>query len=295
MSLSGTLTFQASSHAGLMQLSPIAQKNEPVNILDLPVELRLEIYSYLFPDVDVYTTGISEPGVTLKTCLRKDKEPADPGILSCCRKIYQEAVPLLYHKRCFNFDIAGHLLRSVANHRSCITSLNFRSWLGLSSYFKQPWPAYDVDNLDWTRLEEIRVTFWPVNGCPLKLEDARVVTTALCRELQQARGLKKVSIMFRDESPEPRVTTVGIACRKLTEMEYLLQPFQVLRVVEQVRIEMPATFGMGDDGTMQVWLRCMAQVEALMGGQIAGNQTDGKTIETDNRREQQFTRVVRVR
>ncbi|KAL8706095.1 MAG: hypothetical protein Q9201_000797 [Fulgogasparrea decipioides] len=262
-----------------MRLRPTARKDEPVNLLDLPIELRLEVYSYPFPNVDVYTTGIAEPGVILKTCLRKDTEPADPAILYCCQKIYQEAAPLLYHKRCFNFDIAGHLLRSVTNRRSCITSLQFRSWLGLSLYFKQHWPAYDVDNLDWTRLEEIRVTFWPVNGCPLRLEDARDVTIALCRELQRAAGLKKVSIMFRDEWPVRHTTTAAMACRKLTEIEYLLQPFTILRGVEQVRIEIWAyrmvgnqsrlvwqhpIFGIGDDGTMEVWLRCMAQVETLI-------------------------------
>ncbi|KAL8661424.1 MAG: hypothetical protein Q9202_005606 [Teloschistes flavicans] len=234
MSLSETLKTNSLSP---LRLKPIAPTK---GFLDLPVELRLEIYSYLVPEIDSYSTGISEPQEIPQISLRKDFKPAHPAILRICKQIYHETISFFYRNRCFNFDIAGHLLRSVANRHNRITSTHFRAWLGLSSYFKQGWPIDHADNLDWTRLQDICVTFWPVHGCPIKLRDAQLVTAALCKKLQRASRLKKVAVVFRDAWPSPQVTAANVTCRQMTDVEYLLQPFKVLRGVQEVRVEMPA-------------------------------------------------------
>ncbi|KAI4205503.1 MAG: hypothetical protein LQ350_000282 [Teloschistes chrysophthalmus] len=234
MSRSKTFTIDSLSP---LRLTPVARRKD---FLNLPLEIRLEIYSYLLPEIDCYSSGISAPHEDYQTSLRKDLKPAHPAILRTCKQIYHETIPFLYHNRCFNFDIAGHLLRSVANRHNPITGTHFRAWLGLSSYFKQGWPIDHVDNLDWTRLEDICVTFWPVHGCPIKLRDAQLVAADLCNNLQRASPLRKVTVVFRDTWPSPQITAANLTCRRLTDVEYLLQPFKTLRGVQEVRVAMPA-------------------------------------------------------
>ncbi|KAL8939116.1 MAG: hypothetical protein Q9216_003529, partial [Gyalolechia sp. 2 TL-2023] len=226
------LTIQPSTRAISVGTKPACPDENASRLLKLPAEIRLQIYSYLLPDVHSYTNGISDPVAVLRPSLRSDLQPSYPEILFTCRQVYHEALSLLYHDRCFNFDIAGHLLRSVANRRNRITALNFATWLGLSSYFKQRWPAYEIDNFDYTRMEEVCVTFWPVNGDAMKLEDARLVATDLCRQLRKAEKLRKVVIKFRD--------TWKADAARMIEVEYLLQPFAILGGIEEVEIQMPA-------------------------------------------------------
>ncbi|KAL8767067.1 MAG: hypothetical protein Q9194_006092 [Teloschistes cf. exilis] len=269
MSRSETLTTDSLTP---LRLNPIARRKD---FLNLPLELRLEIYSYLLPEIDCYSSGISAPNETLQKSLRKDSEPAQPAIIRTCKQIYHETIPFLYHNRCFNFDIAGHLLRSVTNRHNEITSTHFRAWLGLSSYFKQGWSIDRADNLDWTRLEDICVTFWPVHGCPIKLRDAQLVAADLCKKLQRAFQLRNVTIVFRDTWPSPQITAVNVTCRRLTDVEYLLQTFKTLRGVQEVRVEMPAYRLIGvpceqpvvcllDDRTMETQFRIVESTKALM-------------------------------
>ncbi|KAL8945929.1 MAG: hypothetical protein Q9222_007605 [Ikaeria aurantiellina] len=279
MSLSETATIRSPLNIPPLRLKPTDCEKQPLSLLDLPTELRLEIYSYLLPNIQSYSTGVSEPPAVSQTCLRKHSESADPSIIFTCKQIYREAVPYLYRDHCFNFDIAGHLLRSVANRHNRITTVNFRAWLGLSSFFKQHWPVYDVDNLDFTKLEEICVTFWPVHGCPTRLDDARRVTVAFCKKLQQASRLRKVSIVFRDLWPAPQLVASAMTCRHMTEVEYLLQPFKVLRGVDQVKIDMPVyrtscdgfdlpfqqpNWGIVSDRTVESQLQCVEEAKAMM-------------------------------
>ncbi|KAL8931649.1 MAG: hypothetical protein Q9211_006815, partial [Gyalolechia sp. 1 TL-2023] len=226
--------FTRSIPLGIKSAHP---NNKPSRLLNLPPEIRLQIYSYLLPNVHSYTNGISDPVAVLRPSLRSDSEPSYPEILFTCRQIYHEALSILYHGRCFNFDIAGHVLRSVANRRNRITALDFATWLGLSSYFKQHWPAYEIEQLDYTSMEEVCITFWPVNGDAVKLEDARLVATDLCRQLRKAERLKKVSINFLDAW---QAEAVSMSCGDVNEKEYLLQPLKTLRGVEEVEIQMPA-------------------------------------------------------
>ncbi|KAI4174602.1 MAG: hypothetical protein LQ343_002175 [Gyalolechia ehrenbergii] len=231
-SVTSSLTIQPPARDILLGMKRAHPDKEPSRLLNLPPEIRLQIYSYLLPNVHSYTNGISDPIAVLQPSLRSDSKPSYPGILLTCRQIYHEALSLLYHNHCFNFDIAGHLLRSVANRRNRITALNFATWLGLSSYFKQHWPAYEIDNLNYMRMEEVCVTFWLVSGDAMKLEDARLVATDLCRQLRKAERLRKVTIKFRD--------TWEVDATRMNEMEYLLQPFKILRGVKEVEIQMPA-------------------------------------------------------
>ncbi|KAL8689313.1 MAG: hypothetical protein Q9218_004990 [Villophora microphyllina] len=258
-----------------LQPNRMARQQRPTGFLKLPLELRLEIYSYLFPDIYSYSSGIFEPHEIPQISLRKDLRRAHPAVLRTCKQIYHEAIPSLYHNRCLNSDIAGHLLRSVANRHDRISSTHFRAWLGLSSYFKEGRPIDDVDNLDWTRLEDICVTFWPVHGCPIKLRDAQRVTAALCKQLQKAARLSKVDVVFRDSWPALQSTATKVTCRQMTDVEYLLQPFMVLRGVKEVRIEMPiyrshrlpcaqlATL-VEDDQTLKGQIRFVEGAKALM-------------------------------
>lgn len=123
------------------------------------------------------------------------------------------------------------------------------------------------------------MTFWPVHGCLLKLDDSRKVTADLCRQLKKATRLKKVTIKFRDAWPAPQVTAATMTCRQMTEVEYLLQPFKTLKGIEQVKIEMPAyhmtgselglpfaepIFDIIDDRTTQGHLRCVEDIRDLM-------------------------------
>ena len=209
--------------------------------LNLPVEIRLEIYSYLLPNTHSYTNGICDPTAVSQASLRTDSAPCRPAIVFTCKKIYHEAIALLYHKRCFNFDIAGHLLRSVTNRFPYITPVNFGAWLGMSVYFKQHWPMYDIDNLDYTRLEEVCITFWPVHGNRADLDDARSVAVDLCKRFRKASNLRKVSVKFRDGWPTPRKTVGTLDCETGTEVEYLLEPFDILTGIERVEIVPPAS------------------------------------------------------
>ncbi|KAL9007754.1 MAG: hypothetical protein Q9173_007046 [Seirophora scorigena] len=282
MSVTSTWTAYPSTEDAIVRLRPVHLGKGPLHLLNLPTEIRLEIYSYLLPNIPSYPTGISEPHTAHPASLRSDSDPAQPAILFTCRKIYHEAIRLLYRNRRFDFDIAGHLLRSVANRQNRISAVNFRAWLGLSSHFKQHhWPTHDIrSSLDYARVEEVRVTFWPVHGCPSKLDDARQVAADLCRELRKASGgMKKVCVRFRDVWPSPQATAATITCRHMTEVEYLLQPFKGLRGVERVEIEMPAFRMSGneaallpqsgfevevDERTMQGQRRCVEDIRAVM-------------------------------
>lgn len=203
------------------------QKQKPSRFLTLPPEIRLQIYTYLLPNVPSYTNGISDPVAVLRPCLRLDSTPSYPEILFTCRQIYHEAVPLLYHSHRFNFDIAGHLLRSVANRRNRITAHNLAMWLGLSSYFKERWPAYEIDNLDYTRMEEVCVTFWPVHGDMKRLQESRNVLVDLLGRLRKAEKLRKVIVIFRD------------GWKKMVEVGFLLDLFGVLKGVEDIEVLIP--------------------------------------------------------
>ena len=133
--------------------------------------------------------------------------------------------------------------------------------------------------LDWRRVEEVCVTFWPTHGCGVKLGDARMVTERLCGQLGKAERLRRVRIVFRDGWPGPRATATGVTGRAMTEVEMLVQGFRVLRGVEEVSIEgrVYRTVGEGsqskveglgaggeEDRLMDSQLRCLEEAKAVM-------------------------------
>lgn len=190
--------------------------------LTLPVEIRLHVYSYLLSDV----------------CQSKVHRLACPAVLLTCRTIYLEAVSVLYHKRCFRFDIPGHRQGAGLNRHHRITMINFRDFG--RPFYGPRLPGYvESANLDYTRIEEICVNFWPLHGCPITLNEARKAINALCRNLRKASSLEKVSIVFHDHWPAPLTTAANPTCRQMTDAEYLLQPFRVLRGIKEVHIDMP--------------------------------------------------------
>ncbi|KAL8964886.1 MAG: hypothetical protein Q9197_006762 [Variospora fuerteventurae] len=281
MSVTRTWTAYPSTNEPVVRLRTVHLGKSPLHLLNLPAEIRLEIYSYLLPNLPSYPTGISEPKTAHPASLRSDSKPADPSILFTCRKIYHEATPILYRDRCFHFDIAGHLLRSVTNRHNRVSTVNFRAWLGLSSHFKQHhWPRYDIrGSLDYARVEEVCVTFWPVHGCPSKLDDARQVAVDLCRELRKASALRRVCVRFRDVWPWPKGIAAAMTCRHMTEVEYLLQAFKGLRGVGRVDVELPAFRVSGSEAmvlpqsgfevesdrrVMQGQMRCVEDIRAVM-------------------------------
>ncbi|KAL8663355.1 MAG: hypothetical protein Q9168_008112 [Polycauliona sp. 1 TL-2023] len=218
---------------------------------NLPAEIRMQVYSCLFIDV----------------CRSKVHRPACPGILLTCRVIYLEAVSILYRKRCFAFDIAGGLLGAVVHHsdqaiRRCRPS-------PVLGYF-------NTDNIDYTRVEAVRVNFWHVDRRPSKANDARHATIWLCRQFQR-NGLRTVSVVFHGLWLTPYTMA---ASTQWTDAEHLLQPFKMLRGIEEVHIEMPiyrvsksesASSMLGPDSDkrpIQSQVRCMEEVKFMMMGSL---------------------------
>lgn len=239
------------------------QKAALSRLLTLPVEIRLQVYSYLLSDV----------------CQSIDHRLACPPVLLTCRTIYLEAVSVLYHKRCFRFDIAGERRAAVVNRHARITMINFRDFGRL--FYGNRLPGYvESSNLDYTRIEEICVNFWPVHGCPITLNEARKAINALCKNLRKASALKKVSIVFHDDWPAPLTTSANMTRRQMTDAEYLLQPFKVLRGIKEVHIEMPndrvsdseletpSQQTHSDNRTVQSQMRCMEETKSVMMGSL---------------------------
>lgn len=141
------------SRESRIRLSESAHRDTPEDKLVFAARNHLIFY------IELRTTV--QP-TTIPPKRHKTSRPSHPFT---CKRVYRGATLLLYHSRCLNFDVAEHLL--FANRHIRIITVNFRAWLGLSSFFKQHWPAYDVDNLDWSRLEDVCVTFWPLHDCPI--------------------------------------------------------------------------------------------------------------------------------
>ncbi|KAL8786408.1 MAG: hypothetical protein Q9213_002824 [Squamulea squamosa] len=231
-------------------------------LLNLPVEIRLQIYSYLLPEASDYSIS---PSDTVGSSLRKESTPACPAILLTCRKVYLEAVPILYHKRCFEFTISGQLLRLEENHQSHKRNvINPDWWPGRRAFLKPQWHHYSVDrwDLDYTRVEEICLNFWLMHGCPIKLNEGRKVTIRLCRNLRKASRLRAISIIFFDNGERRPTTGATSASPHTADVEILLQPFKVLRRIQEVHIEMPS--GRASDSD----LRCGEEVKSVMVGSL---------------------------
>ncbi|KAL8751904.1 MAG: hypothetical protein Q9199_006115 [Rusavskia elegans] len=142
-------------------------------------------------------------------------------------------------------------------------------------------PGYvESGNLDYTRIEKICVNFWPVHGCRITLNEARKAINALCKNLRKASALNKVSIVFHDDWPASLTTAANMTCRQMTDAEYLLQPFKVLRGIKEVHIEMPndrvsdseletpSQQPHSDNRTVQSQMRCMEEIKSVMMGSL---------------------------
>ncbi|PGH04988.1 hypothetical protein AJ80_08415 [Polytolypa hystricis UAMH7299] len=59
-------------------------------LLEMPPELRLQIYTYLLPDIPIPSD------IYIDTRLRSDGASIETAILRTCRQIHNEAIPILY-------------------------------------------------------------------------------------------------------------------------------------------------------------------------------------------------------
>ncbi|KAF1988225.1 hypothetical protein K402DRAFT_462116 [Aulographum hederae CBS 113979] len=71
---------------------------KPFPFLKLPKELRLQVYSYLFPN-----------DLLLRYRLRKDDDFTHVDILQTCKQIHNEALEVLYELPTFTFSVASRL------------------------------------------------------------------------------------------------------------------------------------------------------------------------------------------
>ncbi|KAL9634747.1 MAG: hypothetical protein Q9204_002868 [Flavoplaca sp. TL-2023a] len=69
----------------------------------------------------------------------------------------------------------------VANQRKHITMINFRD-VGRPMHGCEVVHGYiESSNLDYSRIEDICINFWPVYGCPVMLDEAQWAMDALCK------------------------------------------------------------------------------------------------------------------
>lgn len=66
-------------------------------------------------------------------------------------------------------------------------------------------------------------------------------------------------IRFRDVWPTPQVATATMTYQHMTEVESLLEPFKVLRRIEQMQIELPAYRAIDSESELSApWLTIVA-------------------------------------
>jgi len=65
-------------------------------LLQLPTELRLEIYKHLIPDNLQGVIGVQNPNYYYKPFLRHDQMPCSPAMLRINRQIYKELIEIWY-------------------------------------------------------------------------------------------------------------------------------------------------------------------------------------------------------
>ncbi|KAI1130666.1 hypothetical protein F5Y10DRAFT_263007 [Nemania abortiva] len=114
--------------------APIKTKRKSL-LLDLPVEIRLEIYDLLlvnrFHRLDNlnWLTGNTRPKlIPLDVRLHLQKRTIDSVVLQTCKQIYHEAVPILYSRNIFHFHNPNLMLELMEEIRymniGLIRSLN---------------------------------------------------------------------------------------------------------------------------------------------------------------------------
>jgi hypothetical protein len=97
--------------------APIKTKQKSV-LLDLPVEIRLEIYDLLLVsrfnrwDNPSWSVGNTHQKLILLHFIQaRQYRTMDPALLQSCKQIYLEAVPILYSRNVFRFDDPDLMLR----------------------------------------------------------------------------------------------------------------------------------------------------------------------------------------
>jgi hypothetical protein len=192
-----------------------------MGLLDLPAELRLEIYSKLLilPEPIEF---VADYGPSLPPLFRSGRDGLHPAILRTNRKMYGEASPLLYSNNRFQFPevfssaplapthahVAPFLtqIRLQARHirRICIPFPTFNYPVPETATLHQ----VHIDNLELIRktctdIETLELLI-PTEHCNYALGDWAVATDALNildTHFRSIRSLKEIIINF-EEYPE---------------------------------------------------------------------------------------------
>lgn len=95
-------------------MAPIVQQSSYCHLLELPPELRLEIYDFLFPDEDLYAMDLISFNTregTMYTLTAPRGQLRCMGkataLLSACREINGEATPVFYRSLMFSIAVGG--------------------------------------------------------------------------------------------------------------------------------------------------------------------------------------------
>jgi hypothetical protein len=126
----------------------------PFPFLDLPTELRLEIYKHLIPDNCVEAQNIQ------KRTFRHDQQPCYPAILRTNRQIYQEVICMWYGTARFHMVINPRhvvFLRRTINLQDAKLPSMFPFVRSLSITMELRWPFKsdlepELSKSPWTEL-----------------------------------------------------------------------------------------------------------------------------------------------
>lgn len=100
--------------------APIKTKQKSL-LLDLPIEIRLEIYEVLLVsrfdrrDNPSWSVGNTNQKLILLDFIQaRQYRTMEPAVLQTCKQIYREAVPILYSRNVFRFNSTNLILRLMA-------------------------------------------------------------------------------------------------------------------------------------------------------------------------------------
>ncbi|KAI0389585.1 hypothetical protein F5Y17DRAFT_448480 [Xylariaceae sp. FL0594] len=144
-------TVKSQGHAtSLENRGPIETRQFKSLLLDLPTEIRLEIYDLLLVsrfnrwDNSSWATGNTyQKPILLSSIQAPQYRTMEPAILRTCKQIYHEAIPILYSRNVFSINSPGLLLQLMARigptNTRLIRSLDIHIPALLIGADKTPW------------------------------------------------------------------------------------------------------------------------------------------------------------
>lgn len=120
---------QASTPENVTVSTKFSSTKQATTFLDLPGELRNQVYGHLLPDVDRWYIGDDDS-------LRQDGQDSSTNFMSACRQVHDEAVSILYGSEEFHVSITS---------------------TGTISFLNQYVPFSDVQNANFAAINQIKV------------------------------------------------------------------------------------------------------------------------------------------